>query len=225
MGSDKTLWQERVEVERRGRAQQLRGQQLRGAGGGGDAQTFMPYGQPQTRLLGVLANQRLAVRARRAKPGPAANAVQLAEIRQKIHGPAQHATEHRGVDGRVFVVELPGRADEQLTGRALLHVERHGRAVALVRDQQMAFLGLQRQVRAQVAGMDAIGKHHGTGLQPLTIDQPHAVALNLYHLGMLLMHAPGLTLQQPARGIGRIQNPVAGHSQGAQQAGTQRRLG
>ena len=47
-----------------------------------------------------------------------------------------------------------------------------------VGDQQVAFLRLDRQLRAELVGLDAVGQNHRFGAQPVAVVESHAVAID-----------------------------------------------
>src|SRR3546814_7231907 len=54
------------------------------------------------------------------------------DLRQIVGGPPRHARQHGRFDGRVEVVELARRPDQQLSGRAWLRIEGDRRAALIV---------------------------------------------------------------------------------------------
>ncbi len=200
--------------------------------------------QPQARLRRVLAKQRQAVRSGSAEAGPGTDRIEAGEPRQVVQGTPQHARQHRAFHLRVERVELPRGAEEDLPGGARLGVEGYrgtaagvgaadiaefhqlmaeGAGIA-VGDQQVAFLRADRQLRAQLAGMDAVGQHQRLGAQPAAVGQAQAAAVHFADFGVQPAQArPGL-VEQPVRGVGRVEDAVAGHLQGAGQARPQGRF-
>ncbi|KGC40056.1 hypothetical protein DO73_4430 [Burkholderia pseudomallei] len=203
----------------------------------------MPEREPHAAPRRMLAEQRQAVGARRAKARPRADAVQAGERGQIAERAPQHPREHGRLDARVFGVELPRRADQQLPRRPRLHVERDRRAVARVRarrvaeldelvrhprriavgDQQMALLRPQRQLGHERARGDAVRDDDGVRAQHVATFERDARAVERDRPRAPQRDARQ-PVQQPVRGGRRVQDAVARNLQRAAQVRAQHRL-
>ena len=102
--------------------EQLRDQQIGGAGGCGHPQAFMTDRQPQALALWMLTHQRQAIRAGSAKTGPGADAIESRQPRHVLGRALEHFRQHPAFDLRIGGAELPRGADEQLPGRTRLDI-------------------------------------------------------------------------------------------------------
>ena len=201
--------------------------------------------QPQAGLLRMLAEQRQAVGGGGAKTGPAADGIHPGQRRQVVEGAAQQARQHRPLDLGIEAVELPRGAEQDLPGRPRLGVEGHRGAVVgvgtggvtqldqlvvdtagvAVGDEQVALLRADRQLRTELAGVDATCQHHELGLQPLAAGQAHAVAVDFADLRVAQLDASAALGEQPACGVRRIDDAVAADLQRPGQIPAQHWLG
>src|SRR6185503_15444085 len=86
----------------------------------------MPCRQIESLVLGMGTNQRKLVGSRCPKPGPRAQRRELAQRRQVLNRPIEHASNNRRINSRLLNAELPRRSNQQLPGLSRLNVERNG---------------------------------------------------------------------------------------------------
>ena len=96
----------------------------------------------------------------------------------------------------------------------------HGAGVA-VGDRQVALFGLQRQIGAQLCGLDPTGQYHRSSAAPCAALQMDHAAVNRCDVRALGADGHAAMGQQPACGVGGVDHAVVGHPQCAAQAGAQ----
>src|SRR5579872_11898 len=195
---------------------------------------------------GTLSDDRQFVSSGGAKAGPGANGGHARQLRQVLAGAGQHAGDDVVVHGRVFHTKLAGGADEQLPGEARLHVEGEGlggenvRALQVaefhqlvadetgiaVRDDELAFARAHFQAGRKLGRPGAGGINDRSGVEAAAVLKDKAVVAHLDHFIQIEVTGTSLGLaQQEAGGTGSVDDQVFRNEQGADQSGTEVRLG